>query len=184
MITFIISSFQDNPICTNSLLEQKDPNWRAIVVHDGPALPDQLRCKDDPRIKYYQTVARQNDTGDSTKAFGLTQLTDQDELVCYTNMDNYYTPEFVRQMNATLQNPNLDGAYCNCLHNYFLWNVLDCSLGCGGIDCGCFVMRASIAKIIGWKGRGPFSDWHMIHSMLSEGFKNIEKVNRILFVHN
>ena len=182
MITFIISMWNNVPICIDSLLEQKDPNWRAIVVHDGPCASGYK--PNDPRISFYETPERKNDTGDSTKVFGLTKLTDADLLICYTNADNYYTPGFVRHIRPAFAEHDIVAAYCNCLHNYFNWELMITHPGFTQIDCGCFVVRGKIAREVGWPSTGPASDWGMIAPIVTLYPNRIKKVNMNLFVHN
>lgn len=188
LVSFIVPLYDQYPIAIASILTQEYNNYEIVVVHDGP-IPDTtsdiLKSFKDTRIKILHTEKRYNDWGHSPREYALDHLDNKSELVVFTGADNYYIPKFINYMLNPFSNTRTVAAYCNCLHNYWDWSVINTRLIFGSIDCGCFMIRTKVAKKLGWKYRVHEADWKFIQNVMrTYGRNSISKVPKNLFVHN
>jgi glycosyltransferase involved in cell wall biosynthesis len=188
LVTFIVPLYKQYPIVIPSILAQEYKNYEILVIHDGPISDEELELiqnfKDD-RIKILNTDKHYNDWGHTPREFALDHLNPESELLVFTGADNYYIPKFLFYMINCFSDTRIVGAFCNCLHNYWDWAMINTRLIFGSIDCGCFMVRADVAKKIGWKHKVHEADWLFIQNIMrTYGRTSISKVSKTLFVHN
>lgn len=188
LVSFIIPVYNHYPVVVASLIPQEYKHFEAIVVHDGPSIDvikKQIDNFNDQRIKLVNTDKRYNDWGHTPRSYGLQFVSNKSELLVFTGADNYYVPKFLLYMVNCFSNQRVNGAYCNCIHNYWDWGTINTRLSFGNIDCGCFMIKTSIAKEIGWKHKVHEADWKFIYEVMQKyGRGTLMKVSKTLFVHN
>lgn len=111
-ITFVIPAYNPGEFlapCLQSLLDQTDPAWQAIVIDDGSKdWPDAPQLQD-PRITLLKTPNR---GVCAARNLGLSQV--KTELVSFLDADDLLDPTYVEKMTAPLEaDPNLDLTFCD-----------------------------------------------------------------------
>jgi len=186
-VSFIAPIYNYRPVLVECLLNQTHSDWELILMHDfanTTGLADYLRQINDPRIKYFETPVRYNDWGHSLRALGLKEVADDADFIVHTNADNMYVPGFCEKLIPCFKD-YVNGCYCDCLHNYWGWDYLACSLAITRIDCGCMMFRANVAKDIGWPYRIECADWSMIEDACDKyGKDTFVRFPKALFIHN
>lgn len=186
----VVAYFRPLPlqIMINCFRVQTDPRWEMHIIHDGPA-PEDVKniLPDDPRVIFYETSHRLKNYGHPNRRRMLNdiQAIPQD-FILITNDDNYYVPEFVRYMRQEAK-PNVGIIYNDCLHNYMSYEVLKSKMQTNAIDMGSFVVRADIAKAVGFTSDAFHADG--IYAEACAAYCNtnniaIKYIPRSLFVHN
>ena len=173
---------QDHPLkCfVESILSQTNPSWRLLLVHDGPDMPEFLKKKPkDKRITVMHTPHRYGDYGHSLRDIGLKTIKDDSYYTLITNVDNYYTPNFIDALCMGKE----DFVYCNCTHSHWKYQSRECELHRRGIDIGGAVIKTKMAKEVGFKSRTYSADWDYFSEILKLN-PTIRKVSMCLFVHN
>lgn len=202
----------------NSIKAQTNPNWELIIIHDGKAEAqyDNLIREEymSPKIRFIQTEERKNDYGHSLRELGIKEyVTDEDDWVLITNGDNYYAPVFLQYcFNAIESLPegvtkNYDCylptgvVYFDMVHSHNRGD--SSSKGTYGFfntdfkpcmcDIGSFIVRADIAKEIGFPWRDHDADAHFIEKISElqnwcnsddEKAFSVIKIPKTLMVHN
>jgi hypothetical protein len=138
------------------------------------------------------TEDRFNDWGHSLRAMGLEMV--DTEFVMFTNDDNYYVPKFLEYMFGAIRKNKLDFVICNMIHSHVNpgqyiqddYNVFDSYPKMNYIDIGNFIIKTSIAKEVGFKGRSFAADGEFADEIVERysGKINFGKVEKILYVHN
>jgi hypothetical protein len=168
--------------------------WEAVVVYDGP-MPSVMGVHKvnflDSRIRYFELEKNHNDYGHTPRAYGSKRINPKTEGVVFTGSDCYYAPNFLEIMTPAFLSKKTIGVYCNFTTNYNDYTFpVDSQLKHGHIDCGNVIVRAEIAKEIGWKNRRMAADWDYIEEIINkygkDGFVKIKVGNKspFLFVHN
>jgi len=169
---------------------QTSPSWELHIIHDGPA-PDEV-CEviglyDDKRVNWYQSAKREGKYGHPNRKKMLQNVkAGNDDFILITNDDNLYTPIFVQKIldNAT---KSIGLIYCNMLHNYYSYDVLNTQLKINLIDMGAFVVRADIAKKVGFNSTKFEADGIYAEECAkycTDHKYRIIKLENILFIHN
>jgi len=160
------------------------------MMHDGPnstGLEEQVAQFDDPRVKLVITEERKKDEGGyfghHLRALAIKEHVNKTNFIVHTNCDNYYVPGFCEIM-LRAWNPGVYGIVCDCLHNYIKWDLMKVSLKRSKVDCGCLMIRASIAKKVGWPGRRHEADWDYLFACTRKHGPKILHVHKPLFIHN
>lgn len=90
-----------------SVLNQRDPNWRLIVVDDGypdETLPGWFSGLNDPRVIYFRNEKNLGANGNFQKCLGLVSS----EFCIVMGADDLLEPEFTEVINETLKlNPGV-----------------------------------------------------------------------------
>jgi hypothetical protein len=187
-VTFICTIFNSYPQIISSLLLQTHKNWELILIHDGPS-ENGMRSyiPDDARIKYIETDNRIGNWGHKYRQWALESL-ELGDYVTITNADNYYVPVFIEYMLRGFKKSHTAVAtYCESMvHSYKAWDVIKCKFERGFIDCGGVMVKADIAKEIGWRITDEHSaDWVYFSDIASKySQRNFIPVKGALFVHN
>lgn len=178
-------------IAIDSFLVQTDPNWELHIIHDGPA-PDEVRQvvsdRKDHRIHWRETPSRNGLWGHPNRALMLQAIkTDPDDFILITNDDNYYVPIYVHEVRRMFMN-NVGMIYYKALHNYWSYAVHNSYPRENGIDMGSFVVRAEIAKQVGFRHVHASADGRYCEECLDQckatGRVAMPIADIVLFVHN
>lgn len=188
-IAIIAPIYNYYPLLIHSLQSQTLSNWELILIHDGPnatGLAEFTRQTQDDRIVYFATDTRHNDWGHTLRALGLEMLRDRAdvEFVLVTNADNYYVPDFLRQMVMAFE-PEDVAVFCDVIHSHRGWSMLKTDLRKSCIDCGALLVRRRSAVDVGWSSRTFSADWDYVRDLLERHSSDrFRKLPRALFVHN
>jgi glycosyltransferase involved in cell wall biosynthesis len=172
-----------------SLLSQSFQDFEIIIIHDGFDKYHKLlfnNFENDNRIKYIQTNIRYNDWGMSLRNIGL-DIANGDWII-NTNDDNYYTPNWLKEINNNIHD-SINFIYYDAVlsHNNLLnhnkkdYGLLIPQIKHSHIDMGQFVVKSDIIKKYKFESIAP-ADGVLIEEMKHE--LKPEYINKILFVHN
>lgn len=193
-IEFIIPSYnRPNELMTmvGSLLSQKSSEWSAHIVSDGPdntSIPfiEYIVEKNPNHLRHSILEGPHKDWGHTAREYGI--YNSKEEWIVMTGDDNYYSPFFVEYFLSVIKDsPELDFLFCNMLHDHFHHkNVMETDLQPGKIDIGCFTVRSSIAKEVGYHQKDRYdADWVFVENYLKKyGTSNTAKMPYCLYVHN
>jgi len=189
----------------DSIRAQTEPNWRLHVIHDGGGKAFDSLKKDllkngylsDSRVVLSRTRIRSNDWGHSLREYGLQNRISNAQYITITNCDNYYVPIWVSEIEklAKLQRGFI---YWDCVHDDKNENfdrphgygLLNSRLKHRWIDMGCAAIKSDIAAQVGFPFRDFAADWKFFEACLKytcdpiTKLHNIQKIPKILFVHN
>lgn len=185
LVEFIIPTYNRPELLKcmlQSLVCQIDGFWGAHVVIDNPDDIDNVNIVanfSDPRIRWSKMDKRYNDWGHTPREYGKQQS--KAEYIIMTGDDNYYTPNFVAELNK------YHGAgmiYWDMVHSHYDYSYFKCSPFMNQIDMGAFATRRDLAQQI------PLGTEYAADGIFVENFKrmfpneSIVKINKVLFVHN
>lgn len=160
------------------------------IIHDGPApetVTDVVTEFEDKRLILCETKERKANYGHPNRKMMLEQIpAEPDDLILLTNDDNYYVRIFVDTMLKTATR-TVGMVYCDMLHNYYNYDILKTELRINKIDMGAFVVKADIAKKIGFNSMKFEADGIYCEACVKECVRNglrVLKVEKVLFVHN
>jgi hypothetical protein len=181
-------------ILVSSFILQTNPDWNLTIVHDGPA-PEVMKeylkqYESDERIKFIETEKVSGYYGHPNRRMLLKTMTySHQDFILITNDDNYYVPKFIEYMiNAASTRVNKVGmVYCDTVHSYLDYNVLKTQLRIDYIDMGSFIVRADIAKRVGFNHINFAADGHFAIECVQYCTKlklQIKYVAKPLFIHN
>ena len=180
-VTFICPIYKGYPQIISSLIQQTVKNWKLWLIHDGPGEVD---IPNDPRIKLIVTPERRGNWGHSYRSEYLQKV--ESKYVVITNSDNYHAPTYIEYLLNGFDD-NTVGVYCDkMLHSYVKWNVINCKLERGYIDCAGMMLNTSLAKFVGWKNVEYHSaDWLFFNDLIQHyGADKFKKIEGCLLVHN
>lgn len=92
----------------NSFKSQNSANWKMVIIHDGPINNDlytsltKNKYLTDERILLLTSDVRYNDYGHSLRNIIIEKYLNTDWILL-TNGDNYYTPNFIENMESEIQ---------------------------------------------------------------------------------
>lgn len=175
-------------IFLNSLILQTSDEWELWLVHDGIP-PKSLRDKmvkfnHDRRIHFEWSSQRVGAWGHSNRGKWLQKIKATDEdYVLLTNADNYYVPRFIETMLIQTIRNRVGFIYCDTIHSHLGYKY-HISTPCeGGIDMGAFIVRADIAKSVGFCWTHFSADGRYADECAKVSGDTIH-VHMGLFVHN
>jgi glycosyltransferase involved in cell wall biosynthesis len=174
-----------------SLLSQTYGDFELIVLHDGPDEDHKLLMDDfkkDQRIIYIQTPARYNDWGMTLRNIGIEMCSG--DFIINTNDDNYYTPNWLMELNEAIQNnSDCNFIYYDSVDKNFQWqnekqspySLFKPKLRNCHIDMGQFAARKDL--IAGRKFNISYTaDGEFVESLIP--FIHPVYIEKVLFVHN
>lgn len=177
-------------ILIDCFLIQTNPQWELNIIHDGPAgdrICEIIADYKDSRIKFFNSQKRLGNYGHPNRRQVLEKLAcDPNDFILMTNDDNYYVPVFVEYMlnHAT----RLVGIVsCNTIHSHFQYRIHESRLVESGIDMGAFIVRAQIAKIVGFRYEDFSADGKYAEECANtaRAYKlEIVHIPKAIFVHN
>jgi hypothetical protein len=189
LVDFIIPThyrLNELRLMLSSLKAQICGDWIATVVIDNTKNEDienVILSFCDERIRHIYTDKTYNDWGHTPRQLG--KQISQCKYVVMTGDDNYYTPNFVCEIQKTCiahQYPEM--IYFDMIHSHYEYSFFKCSLGMNQIDMGAFATRTDIAKSI------ELSKTYAADGFFIEDFKKAYpkatavKIDKVLFVHN
>lgn len=178
-------------IAVDCFISQTDKRWNLSIIHDGPApaeIRDFMSRRTDPRISFVQTTQVNGKWGHPNRRFMLDKIeADASDYILITNDDNYYIPGFVKKIHEHIK-PGVGMIYYNTLHSYFNYTVHTSQLKVGGIDMGAFVVRADVAKAVGFKHDKEVADGMYCEECTAyckaHGLRMTYIPGTVMFVHN
>lgn len=183
-VIVICPVYQNYPAVISSLIAQTHQNWELYLVHDGHG---EIELPKDRRIHFECTKERVGNWGHSIRAEYLQKLKDKGEYVIISNVDNYYAPVFMqRALECFRSNPTAVAVYCRqIIHSYTNWEVMNCRLQRGFIDCGQVMLKMPEASSVGWKSNEHSADWFFFNDIANSfGRNSFVPFKGALFVHN
>lgn len=180
-------------ILIGCFMVQTNPNWMLHIVYDGPA-PQEITNivapfieADKERVHFYQSAERYQQYGHPNRSSMLQSIvTEPNDYILMTNDDNYYVPLFVDFMLASVHRD--EGiVYCDTIHSHLAYDLHISELRENHIDIGAFMVRADIAKTVGFNHVHFSADGTYAEECLRYCQKrsiNVIKVKKPLFIHN
>jgi glycosyltransferase involved in cell wall biosynthesis len=189
MITFIATSHgesaQYRPFI-DSILAQKDTNWKAIVYNNGsnPQLKEWVEAIGDTRLSYVESTKDTGQWGTINRADAIQRLVDT-EYVVNTSVQDYYTQNTVQELNKAIQEGH-DLISWRGINHLFSFCEVNGELAFGMIDWGQWCVKTDYIRKTGIvNGREFASDWFTLKAIIdSRQIKNYKKINSILHIHN
>jgi hypothetical protein len=189
-VAIICPIYKSYPQIVSSMITQTYQDWELYLIQDGNEdkfIGEYVKLVNDPRIKYVETEQRVGDYGHPIRQEYLKKLVKSDaDFVLITNGDNYHTPNCLENMVNGFDG-NTIATYCDSMvHSYTGWNIINCRLECGHIDCASIMIRKDIACKIGWNDTvSHSSDWTYFQEIANvHGWDKFKKVNGCLLIHN
>lgn len=183
-VTIICPVFNSFPQIISAFQAQTYQNWELHFIHDGPG---KMPIPNDSRIHFQATKERLGNYGHHIRAEYLQKLKDNGKYILITNADNYYMPDFLMRAITTLEaNPSAVASYsAQIVHNYTGWQVMNCRVQRGFIDCGQVLLRSQEAANVGWNSMEHSSDWIFFEDIAKKyGVKSFVPFEGLHFVHN
>jgi hypothetical protein len=140
-------------------LRQTNPNWDLKIIHDGvppKQVSDIMNLFGDERIKFNYSKTRNSFWGHPNRKKMLEDLVCEDtDFVLMTNDDNIIVPNFIEQMlGVTTEKTGF--VMCDMVHSYCFYDYFKTQLKVGFIDMGAFIVRADVAKAVGFNHINEF----------------------------
>jgi len=187
LVDFIIPTYNRPALLRciiDSLIAQKNPNWRANIVIDNPEDVDNVKLVEsfgDDRLRWTKMDKRYNDWGHTPREHG--KQMSECQYIIMTGDDNYYTPNFVNELeNRTEMNPGM--IYWDMVHSHYDYACFTCVPGGGQIDMGAFATRRDLAQQIYLGTEYAADGWFVEQFKQKFPLENILKIRKVLFVHN
>ncbi len=148
------------------------PDQTIVMCSDTP---DLARLREDfPWAEFHEQENRE-DWGHEKRARGLDLATM--DFVGWFNDDSNYSSRYIDRLLNTVDQFNMDVAYCD-------WTYIpNCHFGLGSSDCGNFIVRTDLAQKVGWTGRHYEADGEFI-DRVGDATDRVVKVNECLYFHN
>ena len=183
-------------VFVGSLLLQTCGDWILELWHDGPVPNDVLEImsqyKIDNRVVLMRSDRREGLWGHPNRKKALERLQcSGEDFVLITNADNYYTPNFVQEMlehSGEIVDGRMVGiVFCDTIHSHHKWAYQRSSLREGGLDMGSGIVRADVAKKVGFPWENYSADGKYFEACAAEcrgrGLVAVH-IEKALFVHN
>jgi hypothetical protein len=183
-------------VAIRSFRLQTSPDWTLHIVYDGKAPQGiidivSLYLKDgsreDKRIHFYESPERYQKYGHPNRRTMLQSIEcNPRDFILMSNDDNYYVPRFVEFMNGAIDQKT-GIVYCDTVHSHAEYNYHNSELRENCIDMGAFMVRADIAKSVGFNhdhfsADGTYAE-ECNAAIKKRGLRAV-KVKKALFVHN
>jgi glycosyltransferase involved in cell wall biosynthesis len=191
-IEFIIPTYNSPNklmLILQSLVVQTDTSWTAHVIIDGMTntyFDVKNHYQDNPHIRFSHIEGPNNDWGHTARNYGLDQASST--YVVMTGDDNYYVPTFVQEMlDATVDKPKM--VMCNMVHNnaYGGYQVIDTAIKLSFIDIGNVMYKTDAIGDLRLDKTDYNADYTFASEFVGKSIKSlndIEKISKILYVHN
>jgi hypothetical protein len=188
MVTFVAPAFNEKfetYIFIGAMICQKDPNWKAIIYHNGPNkwLKYFVDSFGDKRLIYKESATNTEAWGTYNRIDAINNLVDT-KYVVQTSIQDYWFPNTVSSIMEHLEE---DFIYWNSINHLAGYeNVLDCQPIVDHIDWGNFAIRTDIAKQVGINKPTEFTaDGLFVTDCMNSGLiKRQLKLNKVLTIHN
>lgn len=149
IVTFVVITYKEQwePYMFIGMLKCiKNPNWKAIIWHDGPnpTMKAIVEAFGDERIQYMENEENKGSWGCYNRIAALDMV--DTEFVVQTTIQEYYLPTFVDYIE---QNKNNDLIYWPCIHHSFDYNIINAEPVRGRMDWSNFALKTHIARKVG-----------------------------------
>lgn len=174
-----------------SLLLQTCRDWTLEVWHDGEPPVDveaiMQRYESDERVVLRWSESRMGLWGHPNRKAGLDGLQcSEGDYILITNADNYYTPNFVEDM-LGMCGSDVGIVFCDTIHSHLRWGYHRSKLREGGLDMGCGIVRADVAKAVGFEWENFSADGKYFEACAAYARSRelvAVHVEKAMFVHN
>lgn len=189
-VAFICPVYNSYPEIISSLINQTHKNWHLFLIHDGPSSMDIksiVNATKDPRITYVETPERQGNWGHGYRKEYLQKLKDSDfEYIVITNGDNHHAPVYCEYMLKGFTNGQVGVYHSQMVHSYLKWQIINCKLQQGYLDCAGMMIRKDAACESGWPNIEAHSaDWMYFDNIIKKyGADKFARVEGCLLIHN
>lgn len=195
-ITFICPIFNSFPTIIGSLLCQTHKNWELLLIHDGICttnLSKIITTINDDRITYIEMPTRVGNWGHSLRRWALNEIKENRlslncNYIVITNADNYHVPIYCEELlKGFKKNTSLVATYCSkMVHSYIRWDVIDCKLERGYVDCAGVMIKKEVACDVGWRDiTSHSSDWTYFEDIIKKyGVHKFLDIKGCLLIHN
>jgi len=190
MITFVLLAHYEKEPCykvsLGSLMCQTNPNWEAIVIHNGlnPELRDAIGVEfPDDRIKYKERIEPDVTRGVINRLWAINELVGSKYIV-QSSVQDYFFPSLVQDILHSFRgDPGF--IYWNSINHLWLANdKLDARPEIRKIDWGNFCIKTKVAKQVGIKElMKDEADGIFVEEVMKTGVVTC-KIHSILTVHN
>lgn len=185
-VTFILlahNQINDAYVSVGSILAQTNPNWRVIVLNNGPNTALRYLIATEMQrdfISYVETPEFiDTDTYNRQKAF---QMSESDITVC-GSISDYFLPTLVQDIIDRAEGKDLiywDGYN----HHWVESEVMKTSLECRNIDWCNFAVRTELARLIPIRHREAMADGYFVEDFMKHESKPVAgKIGKMLVVH-
>ncbi len=170
---------------------QTNPNWTMNIVHDGPA-PIELtaflaKSFNDARLNFRSTPQVNGKWGFPNRKMMVQEVQGEPtDFILITNDDNEYIQPFVEFFINSCQ-PDVGMVYCNTIHSYMGYDILQTRVQVCYIDMGSFITRMDVAKAVGFNHEHEQADGAFAEECAAECSRRglrVVGINKALFVHN
>lgn len=191
IIVVAYKRYNQLPCLLYSLLSQTYKNFEVIIIHDGKDeeyMGIANTFSQYENFKFLETENRYNDWGMSLRNIGIPLVTG--DFVINTNDDNYYTPNWLQELNTAIQkNPDANFICYDMIlshnnkanHNKKDYGVLVPQLKRCYIDMGQFAVKRDIIQKYRFNITDT-ADGELVEAMLPE--LTPYYIDKVLFVHN
>lgn len=191
LVTFVAVAYMEprhNRPFIDSMLNQIDGNWQAIVYHNGPndKLREHIAGYNDSRLIYMESETNEGNwgTGNRQRAIDICDTS----YIVQSSIQDYWLPQAVEYINETIQNNDPQIIVWNSINHLVGPCVkLDGQLAWSKCDWGQFALKTWIARKVGIKRGDVYcGDWAFVEDVLKSGYisKQPIKLPKILTIHN
>lgn len=175
----------------DSILLQTSKDWILHIIHDGPPpkeITKVMSLYDDERIKFTSTPQINGKWGHPNRKLMLrTVQANSDDYILITNEDNYHMPVFVEYFLKQTKAGGVGFVYCDTVHSYMGYEILKTKPVENLIDMGSFIVRADIAKSVGFNHEHLSADGRYAMEcarICRRKLLRILYIPKAIFVHN
>jgi hypothetical protein len=186
IVTFVGITYHEewDPYMFIGMLKcMKNPNWKAIIWHDGPneRTKSIVESFQDDRIQYIENKENRGGWGAYNRHDAI-QIIDT-EFIIQTTVQEYYLPITV---DVIEENKNNDLIYWPCIHHSFEYNIINPEPVRGRMDWSNFALKAHIARKVGVNYPDAYmGDGLFIEDCMASGLvKKKIKLGKILNIKN
>jgi len=189
MVTFVAPAFNeeyDPYVFIGSMLCQTNPDWHAIIYHNGPytRLKFLVESFADSRLTYLQSPTNTGAWGCYNRIDAINNHVSTDFII-QTSVQDYWLPSAVDLITKQAQDHDL--IYWNSVNHQIKYaQFLDCEPVKNRIDWGNFAIRSSIAKAVGIQHPEEFTaDGMFVEDCIQSNLiRSSVKIPQILTIHN
>jgi GT2 family glycosyltransferase len=192
-VGMVVATYNQTDCLQALLCAIKTQTWKnflILVSHDGPASNEVRQAfkavvGSDARFIFQDTPSRQNKFGHERRYTGFQFLIDNGcDMLCTTNGDCWYTPNYFESMLYQMQKDNTEFVYCNMVHSHKLWQPMKTEIRRGKIDVGCWMASKALINAVQWTDFTFAGDWSFINNLHKTAEGRHAKVDSYLYVHN
>lgn len=188
-ITFIVPAFKEvvhNAPFVHSILAQRDPNWKAIIFHNGPnpEMKEWIEGYKDKRLTYEESDTDTGMWGCNNRQMAITHIVDT-PYVINTSIQDYWLQHAVAELNVVCAG-GPDMITWQAMNHLFRYGILTGEIAYGHVDWGQVCVKTEYIKKTGIVKPDQFSsDWFTIQALINSGqIKNVNKLDKVLTIHN